>query len=169
MLRIATLGFVLLAASLILLPPVGHTTPVFYYVHLLNDGGTPDYTGLLEIDDSRLTPNTFTPWSDPGLIAFEISIGPWTWTKDTESDLGVITDAQGDVVSFHNSTIGTQINNTTAGTLLRIAENNGFWLTNLGANGPAHSIEPIPEPASLLLVGVGLAGATVIRRVRKVR
>jgi len=157
--------FVVLLSTL-LFPLPSLAAPVEHYVHLLNSGGTPEYTGLLVIDDSRLTPNTFTPWSDPGLISFSLTIGGFTWIEDSETDLGVITDATGVLSSFHNSTTGTQVNNTTAqfGRLLRISENNGEWLTNTGFSGPSHTISIVPEPTSFALALAGLCLAMRRRR-----
>lgn len=148
---------------------------VAYTVNFFRADQSVALTGTYEIDDSRLQPNLFTPFTDPGFMSLEIptsgvSVQGLTLTEapnGAASDLGVITDNSGEVVSFHNSTIGTQLNFAQNGfsLLLRVVEGNGNWFLNDAAapsrrvaEGPTYTFERavVPAPAALPLMAAGL-------------
>ena len=173
--KLMTGGFI--AAFLAVTPAAVQAGPVQHKFFLLNADGTADYTGTLTIDDSRLTPDTFTAFDDPaGMISLSITIAGITFTQaysDDPQTEGVITDASGALFSFHESGSGGLTTLEPDPLIeLDIADGGGAWSISFSPplSGPAHAFErvetDVPEPSASLLLLIPLAATTVLMRRR---
>ena len=151
--------FKLLAATLLLsLSTAVSAVPVSHDFELLDSASGVSYTGTVVVDSSRLTPDLFTSFSDPGFISFMLTIGAESWTLAdayNPTSEGIVTDASGSILSFLDDTIQSVvllINSN--GKRLDILENNGSWSTTADAspiNGPAHRFvtsASVPQPGN---------------------
>lgn len=135
--------------------------PVLHNFFLNNSGGTPDFTGTLEIDSSRLVPDTFISFDSGFITSLSIAIFDTVFTltdADFPSRDGVITNADGDLFSFHDNIYFPMTAEVSFGVLqptgtLIIRDGNQSWAfgtlrSQVIVNGPSHSFAKVSVPVT---------------------
>jgi hypothetical protein len=143
-------------------------TPVLHEFYLEDSSGGTVYTGTVTVDSSRLTPNTFTAFSDPNFVAFSLTIGSESWSLAdafNPATEGVITDGNGMIDSFLDTTGTVALLTNDNGARIDIWEDKTLWSTSASAAvtvGTTHSFArvplPVPVPLTLSLLGAGFLG-----------
>jgi hypothetical protein len=158
----------------VLSPFAANADPITFEMDFSGTAGSPD--GFFQIDDSLIIPGAkvyFSAFDEFELVLDTISVS-FAGGDFFEDDAGVLFDGVGDflgwfddsdnIPQFIEATTQLRINWTSLGEYA-VGANNDF--VNPIESGIV-TVTRVPEPGTLALLGIGLAGMGLARRRRKV-
>ena len=165
-----------LALVAVLLSPMANAGPITFEMDFSGTAGSPD--GFFQIDDSKILPSARVYFS--AFDAFELILDTFTVSFSAghafESDAGVLFDAAGDFLAFFDDSDGSPqffeffptqliLNFPSLGDYQVV---DGTFTALESGTFTVSRVSSIPEPGTLALLGLGLAGMGMTRRKKKV-